>query len=183
MSIASDIRAYADNAVTEGRKVLDSTLSTAQAQLGGVTGQANDIVNRANSAVHDLRASAEKAVNVDAIKAALEPYVAQAKGYQASVTDRAEAIFAELRKDPRLARAFDVADSVSDAVVETMQERVVKPVQSLTGRGTTTAPAGSPRPAAKTTPRKTAARKAATTRPAAKKTTTRKAAAKRATSA
>ena len=189
MSITSDLRSYADTAVEEGRKFLDSTLSTAQSQLNDVSGQANDIVEKAAEAVHELRINAEKAINVEGIKAAIEPYLEQAKGYQATVQERAEAIFAELKKDPRLAKAFDVADSVSEIVVETARERVVKPVQSFTGRSTgATAPkpaASKPSPVKAT--RKPAATKPAATKPAAKpaakKSPARKAPAKRATKA
>ena len=78
MSITSDIRSYADTAVAEGRKVLDTTLATAQVQLQNVSA----VANKAGEAVHDVRTSAEKAINADALRAAVAPYVAQAKGYQ-----------------------------------------------------------------------------------------------------
>jgi uncharacterized phage infection (PIP) family protein YhgE len=186
MSIANDIRTYADNAVSQGKHVLDQ----AQAQLNDVTGQANElygktrenvteIANKATSAVHDLRASAEKAVNIDAIKTAIEPYLAQVKDYRSTVTDRAESLLTGVKKDPRLAKIVDAAESV----VETVQERVVKPVQSLTGR------AGKPaaKPAAKATSSAAAAKpvtRPAATKPAAKpasKPAARKAPVRRAT--
>ena len=189
MSITSDIRSYADTAVAEGRKFVDSTLSTAQAQLNDVSGQAGDIVDKAGDAARELRANAEKVVNIDALKAAIEPYVEQARSYQASVQDRAEAIFAELKKDPRFAKAIEVADSTFDVVVETVQERVVKPVQSLTGLGVQSKPAASTTttaPSPTKAARKPAATKPATkpaatsSAPAAKKTPARKAPVKRA---
>jgi hypothetical protein len=187
MSITKDIRTYADNAVEQGKQVLDQ----AQTQLHDVTGQANGLVGKvsgsakdnvseltakATDAVQDLRTQAEKAVNVDAIKAAVEPYVAQAKGYSTTVTDRAEELFTTVKNDKRVAKLVSTAESVTGIVVETVQERVVKPVQSLTGRGTkpvakapaaakpatakpaTTKPA--PKPAAAVTTRKATARKA-----------------------
>jgi ABC-type transporter Mla subunit MlaD len=163
MSIASDIRSYADTAVSQGKQVLDQ----AQAQLNDVTGQANefagkanefvsDIAEKATGAVTDLRSSAEKAINFGAIKTAVEPYLAQVKTYTASVTDRAEVLFQGVKNDERVAKLVDTAGSVTGVVVETVQDRVVKPVQSLTGRG-----------------RKPAAPKAATTKPAAKPAATR----------
>ena len=177
MSIASDIRTYADTAVNQGKQVLDQ----AQAQLNDVTGQATEfygktkdnvteIATKATSAVNDLRASAEKAVNVDAIKTAVEPYIAQVKGYTHTVTDKAEALFEGVKSDKRVAKLVDAAG----VVVETVQVRVVKPVQSVTGRGAKSAPAAKPAPtaAAKPTPAPVATKPAATkpaSKPAARK--------------
>jgi hypothetical protein len=186
MSIATDIRSYADNAV-----------ASAQAQLNDVTGQANDLVvasvgkvsatakenatvltDKVSSAAQDLRASAEKAINVEAIKAAVEPYLAQAKGYRATATDRAEALVAGLKNDKRFGKLVDTAGSVTGVVVETVQERVVKPVQALTGRGSKPAA----KPAAKKPAPTPTASKPATTKPASKPAA-RKAPAKRTTKA
>ncbi|MDT4915227.1 MAG: hypothetical protein QOC66_4355 [Pseudonocardiales bacterium] len=185
MSIASDIRSYADTAVSQGKQVLDQ----AQAQLNDVTGQANElfgktkgnvgeIAGKATDAVNDLRVSAEKAINFDAIKTAVEPYLAQVKDYTSTVTDRADALLSGVKGDPRVAKLVEAARPVTAVVVETVQDRVVKPVQSLTGIGT--------KPASKTTATaaakpatKPAATKPAATKPASKPTT-RKAPAKRA---
>ena len=184
MSIASDLRTYADNAVTQGKQVLDQ----AQAQLNDVTGQANEFYGKtrenvvelaslATSAANDLWVSAEKAVNLDAIKTAVEPYITQVKGYVAPVTERAESLFDGVKGDPRVAKIVDAAG----VVVETVQVRVVKPVQDLTGRGSKPAP----KPAAKRAATKPAASKPAATKPAASKPATkpaaRKAPARRAT--
>ena len=159
MSITSDIRSYADTAIEQGK------------QVGA----------KASSTVADLRAQAEKAINIDAIKAAVEPYLAQAKEYRTAVTDRANGLVGTVTSDKRVAKLVDTAESLSGTVVGTVQERVVKPVQNLTGLGK---PARKPaRPAAKTTP----ATKPASTRPAPKpaakattKSTARKAPAKKA---
>jgi hypothetical protein len=110
MPITNDIRARADEAVSELRE-------------------------KASAAVTDLRAQAEKRVDLDSIKAAVEPYVEQAKGYAGAVTDRAEELLATARKDERVARLLDSAEAVTGAVVQTVQEHVVKPVQKLTGVG------------------------------------------------
>ena len=183
MSIASDLRSYADNAVTQGKQVLDQ----AQAQLNDVTGQANEfygktrenvvgLASKASSTVNDLRVQAEKAVNLDAIKTAVEPYIIQVKGYVAPVTDRAESVLAGVKSDPRVAKLVDAARPV----VETVQERVVKPVQDLTGRSTKPVA----KPAAKATAAKPASKPAATkpvSKPAASKPAARKAPARRAT--
>jgi hypothetical protein len=180
MSIASDLRSYADTAVNQGKQVLDQ----AQAQLNDVTGQANElygktkenvsgIADKATGAVHDLRVQAEKAVNFDAIKTAVEPYLSQVKGYTSQVTDRAEGVLNGVKKDKRVAK-----------LVETVEDRVVKPVQSLINRGSKPAPkrtsAAKPATSAASKP----ATKPAATKPASKpasKPAARKAPTKRAT--
>jgi hypothetical protein len=195
MSITSDIRSYADSAVSQGKQVLDSTISTAQAQLNDVTGQANEFVGKlrgsavenvselsakANDAVGDLRAQAEKVISLESIKAAIEPYLAQAKGYSTSVTDRAEELLATVKGDKRVAKIVTKAEELTGTVVETVQDRVVKPVQALSGRGghqaakpaapkaanpaspaAPASPASPARATAKATPRKAATKRTA----------------------
>jgi uncharacterized protein YjbJ (UPF0337 family) len=184
MSITSDIRSYADTAVQQGKQVVESTISTAQAQFNDATGQANEFVGKltgtakgnvsgltgkASDTVNDLRAQAEKAVNVDAIRAAVEPYLAQAKGYSHTVTDRAEGLLNTVKNDKRVAKLVTTAESLTGVVVET--------VQSITGRGTKPAPAkpapakAAPKPAASAAAKPAATRSAARTTPAAKATT------------
>jgi hypothetical protein len=162
MSIATDIRTYADNALAQGKQVIDQ----AQENVSGLTTKASDTVN-------DLRAQAEKAVNLDAVKTAIEPYLAQAKGYSTTVTDRAEELFNTVKNDKRVALVVSKAEEFTGTVVETVQVRIVKPVQSLTGLGSKPS-----KPAAKAAP------KTATTKPAPKpstvKATVRKAPAKKA---
>lgn len=179
MSIASDLRAYADTAVNTAVSQGKQTISVAQAQLNGVADPAIEFVG-------DLREQAEKLVNVDALRTAIEPYVAQLKSYGDSVTDRVDELVETLKKDPRFGKVIEQADSFSAVVLELVQERVVKPVQSLTGvaaRSSQPARKPSPKPAAKPssgTATKPAATRPATRKPAAK-TTARKAPAKRAT--
>ncbi|HEU5008716.1 MAG TPA: hypothetical protein VFT67_17215 [Jatrophihabitantaceae bacterium] len=163
MSITRDLRGYADTALEQGRQVLGQ----AQSQLNDVTGQANEFVS-------DLRAQAEKALNLDAIKTAVEPYLAQAKGYRHSVTDRAEALINTAKKDPRVAKAFVTAEQLTGVVVETVQQRLVQPVWTFTGRDGKPAaskPAAKPATKAAAKPATKAAAKPATTRSANKSTT------------
>jgi hypothetical protein len=187
MSITNDLRAYADSAVDRGRQ----TLSSAQSQLGGVNRQAGDFVGKvtdtATEAVTDLRESAEKIVNVDALRTAIEPYLSSLRSYGDSVSERVDELVATLRKDPRFAKLFDTADSVSDVVLELVQERVVKPVQSFAGSASSRQPARKPSPrpgastttsASKSTPKSTSTRPATTRKPATT-TTARKAPAKK----
>jgi len=195
MSIATDLKAYADRAASQGKQALDQ----AQAQLNDVTGQANEFYGRARTNVTEiadkaagaaggLRTSAEKAVNLDAIKSAVEPYVSQVLGYTSTVTERAEGLLAEARKDKRVASLIGAVDQVVDQV----EAKVVKPVLSFAGRGqkpagsttespaetTATAPRAA-RPAASKPASATSATKAAA-KPAARKTTARKPAAPKA---
>jgi hypothetical protein len=193
MSITSDIRSYADTALEQGKSAVNQAvgqaqaqISQAQAQLNGITGTAktnvSELTNRAQGAVTDLRTQAEKTLNIDAIKTAVEPYLAQARQYRATVTDRAEELFetvyGTVTRDKRVAKVVATAESFSGVVVETVTERVVKPVASLTGRGS--------KPATRKAPAKSAT-KAASTRPAAKKSSATSAAktapAKKATAA
>jgi hypothetical protein len=158
MSITSDIRSYADTALEQGKHVVGQ----AQSQFTAVTA--------------DLRTQAEKTLNIDAIRTAVEPYLAQAKQYRSSVTDRAEGLFGSVKSDKRVAKVVSTAESLTGVVVETVTERVVKPVTSLTGRGR--------KPAARKRSAKSPAKKpakAATTRPAAKKSTAKKTTAKKTT--
>lgn len=162
MSITRDLRGYADTAIEQGRQVLGQ----AQSQLGGVTVQANEFVA-------DLRAQAEKALNVDALKTAVEPYLAQANGYRHSVTDRAEALINTAKKDPRVAKAFVTAEQLAGVVVETVQQRLVQPVWTIAGRDAkpATKPAAKPATKAAAKPAAKSATKPAATRSANKTTT------------
>jgi DNA-binding protein HU-beta len=191
MPTTRDIRNYADGARAHGKQARKQ----AQSQFNEVTGAARDTVSeltaRAADAVNDLLAQAEKAVNLDAIKAAIEPYVAQARGYSTTVSDRAEELYSQVKKDERVAKLVNTAESVTGVVVETVQDRVVKPAQALTGRGTKPTarkPAAKATPAKKTAttkvapkPAKTTARKASATKTTAKKTAAKKTAANKTT--
>ena len=190
MSLTSDLRSYADTALDQGKQVLGQ----AQTQLDGVSGQANAIVGKwtstalgnvseltekANGTVTELVETAEKAINLDAIKAVVEPYLTQALGYATGVTDRAGQILTTVKSDKRVAQFVDTAESVSGLVVATVQERVVKPVVALRG-GSAPAPVATPAaaPAAKAPAKKAPAKTAPAARkaPAKKATTTSKAA-------
>jgi hypothetical protein len=131
MSITTNVRSYADTALEN----------------------ASALTTKANGYVNDLRAQAEKAINLEAIKAAVEPYLAQAKGYQTTVTDRAEELFNTVKSDKRVAQLTTLAEQLTGTVVETVQDRVVKLVQSLSGIGA--------KPAAKKAPVKKSPAKAA----------------------
>jgi hypothetical protein len=158
MSITSDLRTYADTAVAQSRTVVAQGRQVLDQSLTGATGTVNE-----------LRSTAEKAINLDALKTAVEPYLAQAREYGTAVTDRADGVLANLRSDQRVAKVLDSATAVSGVVLEQVNDRIVKPVQSLTGLGAQpSAPVRKPAP------------KPAATKPATTRTTARKAPASKA---
>jgi hypothetical protein len=120
---------------------------------------------------------AEKAVNFDAIKTAVEPYLIQVKGYGTTVTDRVESIVAGVKADKRVA---GLVDSAQERVIKPVHQFVIKPVQELTGRSSKPAA----KPAAKAGAAKPATKPATTkpaSKPAATKPSARKAPARRTT--
>ena len=192
MSITSDLKNYVDQTVATAQSQLNDVAGTANEYVGKYRDDIADVASKANDAVNDLRVGAEKAINLDAIKTAVEPYFAQAREYGSAVTDRAEGLFNGVLDDPRLAKFVETANSVSAVVIEQVTEYVVKPVQSFTGFGSksaartapkpskpaTTKPANKPgtsRPSAvKSTAKKATAKTTSTTKPAARKSTARK---------
>lgn len=211
MSITSDIRSYADSALEQGKHVVGQ----AQSQLNDVTEQANEFVGKltgtaktnvsglagkltgtATEAVADLRAQAEKAINLDTIKTAVQPYLAQAKLYRDTVTDRAEEILESVKNDRRVAKVITTAESLTGTVVESVNERLVKPVTALTeqlpipvarrfaAKPTPAAPKPAvTRPIVKTEPAETIAAETTAAKSTATRSPARKAPAKKATSA
>lgn len=192
MSLTTDLKSYADTALAQGKQVAGTVTTKAGASLNDVTTGANTVVvtvidgvrtarqnvsqvtGRASDTFADLRAQASTTLNLDAVRSAVEPYVAQAKGYTTAVTDRAESVLSGVSSDPRVAKVLTTATALATPVVETVQERVVAPVLSLTRRGTTApqapatpattvAPAAPKSTAAKTTARKAPAKKATAT--------------------
>lgn len=188
MSITSDLRGYADTAIEQGKQVVGQV----QTQVTGLTGTARtnvtELTNRATVVVTDLRTQAEKTLNVEALRSAVEPYLAQAKQYRTTVSERAEGLLGSVTSDKRVAKVVSTAESLSGVVVETFNERLVKPVSSLAGRAPAAAPAtkasrpAATRPAAKKASAKAPAKSAPATKPGgttARTSTARKSAAKR----
>jgi DNA-binding protein HU-beta len=135
MSITSDLRGYADIAREQGKQAFGQAQSQFVEASDTAKQNVTDIAAKATETVGELRAQAEKAVNLEAIKSAIEPYLAQAKGYSNSVTDRAESLASTITSDPRLGRLVSTAEALTGVVVDTVNERLVKPVHALTGFG------------------------------------------------
>ncbi len=193
MSIASDVRSYADAALEQGKHVVDQ----AQARLTEVAGdvgateaaekvqdRAQEFASRATATYVDLARKGESFYErvsampiVETVTSTVEPYVKQFDGYRIAFTEKVEEFYAELKKNEQVAKVLDGAESAAGVVVGTVNEHVVKPVRSLVEHAPivqTARPA--PRkaaPAKSTAPRKTAARKTAPAkRTAPRKTTT-----------
>jgi hypothetical protein len=119
-----------------------------------------DLREYADTAIEQGRqvlGQAEKALDIEAIKTAVEPYLAQANGYRRSVTDRAGSLVESAKNDPRVARALEGArndprvakalegaEQVTAVVVETVQQRLVQPVLTTFARGAKPAPEDAP---------------------------------------
>lgn len=163
MSIASDVRSYADSALEQGK------------QVGA------DLRNRGEA----LYERVSTLPVVERATAVAEPYVAQLNGYRTTVTDKVEQLYTDLKKHDQVAKVLGVAELAAGVVVETVNERVVNPVKSLLEREPVTeakpTTAKTPVPAATAAPAQSpvaAAAPAKTTSPAkavpAKRTTTRR---------
>jgi hypothetical protein len=173
MSITSNVRSYAESAQSQINDVTGQANEFVTKLRGTATENVSNLTSKANGYVTDLRTQAEKAVNLEAIKAAVEPYLAQAKGYSTSVTDRAEELYSTVKNDKRVAKLASIAEEFTGTVVETVQVRVVKPVQSLTGLGAKKPAAKKPAAKATTTATKPVAKKAPVKKAPAKKAAAR----------
>jgi len=149
MSIASDVRSYADTALEQGKTTYTDLRTKGEALYGRVT--TLPVVEQVSSTV--------------------EPYVAQLNGYRTTVTDKVEQLYTDLKKNDQVAKALGVAEQAAGVVIETVNERVVNPVKSLLDRETVTeakpaakTPAAEAAPAKSTTPAKAAPAKRTTTR-------------------
>jgi hypothetical protein len=140
MSIANEVRAYADSALAQGKQVISRAQS-------GVT-------------------VAGRTVSVNTVTSAVEPYVAQARGYRATAQQRADALLTDLKGDPRVEKALEAGQTVYGTVYDTVRERLVKPVGEAIAR--------TPLVSNPTVENPTVAKPAAPTRPATVRTASAK---------
>jgi hypothetical protein len=161
MSIANDVRSYADSA-----------LGQAQARLtevrGDATELANSLLSRATTTCMELRSRGEALTKragalpgVERASASIEPYVALLKGYGTVAAGRLEQAYAELRKNDQVAKVIAAAGIPVDAVqgrVTSLLDR--QPTATAPAPAPVTSPA-KPTPAAKAQP----ATKAQATKP------------------
>lgn len=188
MSIASDVRSYADSALEQGKQVVDQ----AQSRLGEVQDNAQDFASKtagkaaskASETYADLRTRGEELYErvstlpvVERATAVAEPYVAQLSGYRTTVTDKVEQLYTDLKKNDQVAKVLGVAETAAGVVIETVNERVVNPVKSLLEREpvTDSKPTTAKTPATPAAPAAEASAKpAAPAKAPAKRTTTRR---------
>ncbi|HEY7046810.1 MAG TPA: hypothetical protein VH373_06280 [Jatrophihabitantaceae bacterium] len=145
MSIANDVRSYADSALEQSRQVVDQ----AQARFSGVQGNAQDFAgkaaDKASATYADLRTKSEALYGrvstlpvVERVTSTVEPYVAQfsaqLNGYRTTVAEKVEQAYADLKKNDQAARMLGAAEAAAGVVIETVNERVVTPVKSVLDR-------------------------------------------------
>ena len=157
MSITSDVRSYADAALEQGRHVVD------QAQ-----GRAHGLAGKASATYTDLRGRVVALPGVEAVSSTVEPYVAQLHGYRVALTGKVEELYSGLKSNEQVAKALAPAELFVGVVLDTVDERVVKPVRSFIE------PAAE-KPAAESAAEPAAAKPAPAKRAAPRRTTTAKA--------
>ena len=188
MSFSDDVKAYTDAALEQGKRAIDQ----AQAVLAEMTGDATEFAarlqERGELVFVSVRAGDPKGLiniargDLELFLSTVEPYVTQALSLRAALIEKTAEFVGDVRKDPRVAKAYETAESLTGAVVETMNERVVTPTMSMMGRKPAAPAAKAPAKAAATA--KAAPMKApAAKKVAAKKAPARKAAAKKSTAA
>jgi hypothetical protein len=161
MSIASDVRSYADSALGQAQARLTEVRGDATELAGSLVSRATTTCMELCSRGEALTKRASALPGVERASASVEPYVALLKGYGTVAAERFEQAYAELRKNDQVAKVIAAAGTSVDA----MQGRVT----SLLDRQPT-APAPAPAPAASPAKRAPAAKapRAAKTTPVAK---------------
>jgi hypothetical protein len=182
MSIASDVRSYADSALEQGKQVVDQAQSRFSDVQGGAQDLAGKAAVRASETYTDLRTRGEAIYErvstlpvVERATSVAEPYVAQLNGYRTTVSDKVEQLYTDLKKNDQVAKVLGVAETAAGVVIETVNDRVVNPVKSLLEREPVTdaKPTTAKAPTAEATPA-TPAKTAAPAKAPAKRTTTRR---------
>ncbi len=193
MSITNDVRTYADVALEQGKHVVDQAQAAVSERITGVAGDATVVVEKVQSRAQNLASKASETYSelaglgeslyervstlpvVDSVSSTVEPYVAQLNGYRTAFTGKVEELYADLKKNEQVAKVLDSAELAATAVLDTVNERVIKPVRSAVAPApaskrahaastTSTAPAANHKPAAQPAAKpaaKTAAAKAA----------------------
>lgn len=192
MSITNDVRTYADVALEQGKHVVDQAQAAVTERITGVAGDATVVVEKVQSRAQGLASKASETYGelaslgeslyervsalpvVDSVSSTVEPYVAQLNGYRTAFTEKVEELYADLKKNEQVAKVLDSAELAATAVLDTVNERVIKPVRSAV------APAPAPKPAPKpATADAASATSSANHKPAAKTTAAKAAPAKR----
>lgn len=125
MSTTSDLRAYADIALEQGKQVLEQVQSQLSHVTDAATEHANDLVTRITG---------KSAPTRETLKSAAEPYVVQALEYGSVLSDRVEELLTTLKGDKRIGKFVESAEGLTSLAVVTVQDKVIKPVLLLVGQ-------------------------------------------------
>ena len=143
MSIVTDVRTRAEDALGQGKQVLDSaqtrlavTVEDANKFAEQLQGNARELADRVRGNVTELAEKATsrdvtvagKSVSIDALTADVEELV---KRYRSTATERAKSLVNELKSDKRVSQLAERVENVYDALIDAVQDHVVKPVQDL----------------------------------------------------
>jgi hypothetical protein len=181
MSIASDVRSYADSALEQGKQVVDQAQSRFSDVQGGAQDLAGKAAGKASETYTDLRTRGEALYErvstlpvVERATAVAEPYVAQLNGYRTTVSDKVEQLYTDLKKNDQVAKVLGAAETAAGVVIETVNDRVVNPVKSLLEREPVTDAKPTTAKAPTAAPATAPAKAAAPAKAPAKRTTTRR---------
>lgn len=196
MSITNDVRTYADVALEQGKHAVDQAQAAVTERITGVAGDATVVVEKVQSRAQGLVSKASETYGelaslgeslyervsalpvVDSVSSTVEPYVAQLNGYRTAFTEKVEELYADLKKNEQFAKVLDGAELAATVVLDTVTERVIKPVRSAVAPApapkrahptSATAAANHKPAAAKTAPAKAAPAKAPAKRPATRR--------------
>jgi hypothetical protein len=201
------IRDSANGMIDSAEKAIDR----AQGEAMVIRGRANGALGNVRTRGEGLKSASPLPLMRVTVGSTVEPYVEQAKALGASIGDMAEKFLASLQSDPRMAKLVGAAGeavtsaetaltdvqkdprveklvSRAETLVETVQDKVVKPALTLAGRAeekasasvvpiksaptasVTSIAAGTAKPAT----RRTATAKTSTAKPSTAKTATAK---------
>jgi DNA-binding protein HU-beta len=118
MALSTDVKAYADAAIEQGKRAIEQAQ---HALTDARTGEGKALIDNAKG-------------DLDAFLSAVEPYVAQANQLRHSLAERTEGLVDDVRKDPRVARAYGTAESLAGAVGHTVTDMFVAPALGMVGR-------------------------------------------------
>jgi hypothetical protein len=156
MSIANDVRSYADSAFGQAQARLTEARGDASEFAGKVLSGASVTYAELRTRGEALTKRAGALPAVERASATVEPYVAQLKVYGGAAADVLEQVYAELRKNEQIAKVIAAAETSFGAV----QGRVM----SLLDRQPT---ASAPAPAPATSPATSSAKPPAVAEPSA----------------
>jgi hypothetical protein len=118
MALSTDVKAYADAAIEQGKRAIEQAQ---HALTDARSGEGKALVDNAKG-------------DLDAFLSAVEPYVAQANQLRHSLAERTEHLVDDVRKDPRVAKAYGTAESLAGAVRHTVTDVFVAPALGIVGR-------------------------------------------------